>query len=124
MRLEIVKLRNGEHDSMPLGGEDRFLLPTRKRVPNAHELAGLAKWQWPQQHAVDDAVNRRCRADAESDGRDRHGGEHGTPAKRAHGEAEVLGGEMHQTRSDGWPRLDRKHGPKVEKAFLCTGGAV
>jgi hypothetical protein len=59
------------------------------RLPQVHNAVGFGIRERAQEHAVDDAENRRVGADADRQREDRHRGEAGMTAQRAQAVADV-----------------------------------
>ncbi len=59
-----------------------MVIAVRRGLPDGDEPVGVQEGQRPEQHVVDEAVDRGVRADAECDGEDRDEGEAGGPEER------------------------------------------
>ena len=78
-------------------GDDVLAAGTlRALFPDRHETGRLLEGQTLDEHGVDDREDRRVRADAQGESRDRDGGEAGVFAERAGREAEVLPGPLEE----------------------------
>ena len=84
-------------DDVLAAGTLRVLLPDR------HETGRFLEGQTLDEHGVDDREDRRVRADAQGERRDRDGGEAGVLAERAGREAEVLPGPLEERQAAAIP---------------------
>src|SRR5881396_2024722 len=69
------------------------------------------------QHAVHDAEERRVRADPESQGQERHGGEAGVFEQLAEGEAKVVHFRIYDLRFTRWQIQNPKHQAPEKSPF-------